>query len=178
MGVQQVHPVRNRVKRTLLGCLFILDFVLFMTLLSCGGLYLIGVYLPQTQAQALSQANKTLWTANGSSNYVLRVARGGGLAGQGEITVYVQNNNVLGQALTKCTGEDEHCFLSTLFHADLTLNDLFVEASECTGLGLSCSVKYEPTLGYPKTIDYPCYDCPFSWTRVLELRLNPQIIEF
>jgi hypothetical protein len=135
------------------------------------GLFLT-IYIPQVQAQVMWQDNKSRWIVNGLmvnglSNYTLVVKRGGGLAGGSQQTVVVKNGRLVGPSDNRCADID--CFSSTLFPTNLTVEDLFREAKDCTGFLLSCSAKYNPVYGYPEYIAHSCFDCFFAWTRVLAL---------
>lgn len=175
MGIKHTQRFTSRTSRVnniLHTCLVAIGIGLIAMMLGCISLYIFAIYVPQMQAQTLWQTNKSRWKVNGSSNYTLIVARGGGLAGTGQETVDVQNGMVIGQSEPQCVGID-HCYLSSVFVTKLTVEDLFHEAENCTGLLLSCSVEYDPIYGYPKSIRHLCFDCAVAWTQVVNLYLNP-----
>jgi hypothetical protein len=160
-------PATKGVNKLLNSCTLAIGVGLIIIMLSC--LAFIGV--PKVVAQYFWQTNHARWVNTGSSNYAITVEIGGGMEGEHQEIIDVQHGKLISHQCTR------PCF-STFFN-NLPVDELFNEASDCTGFLLSCSVEYDALYGYPKSIRYAtCIECFVAWTHVLQLQINPQILEF
>ncbi len=168
--------VHSRILNACLTCIASIFLLMGVVLVVCTVSYVLVVIVPDLQAQNRMQANKTTWLSKGPSSYLMTIKTGGGLDGEGQMTVYVKNGDV---HLLDAHGGIYYWMKSSFTPQDSTIDALFEEAAGCTpGIIFSCSVEYDPVLGYPQFINHECVDCTTAWTIVIELRLNPQLLEF
>ncbi len=170
MGVnepQRTTSAMDGVNKLLSSCTLVIGVGAIIIMLGC--LAFLGV--PKVVAQYFWQTNHTRWLNNGSSNYSMIIEIGGGIVGEHQEIIDVQHGKVI-------THQCARPCLSTSFK-NLPVDELFNEASGCDGFLLSCSVEYDAIYGYPKSIRYAtCIECFVALTHVLQLQINPQILEF